>query len=365
MFQNLLQPLSPLAQGLIVAATAMVFSLVFGPVMRRVGTRLHVVDVPNQRSSHTQIVPRTGGVAIILAMICTMALMGKPTAPLLVAMGLGAMGSIVSFIDDFVSLSSLVRLLVHLGVAAVSIFMIQLHLRELALPFWTLPFPYWVGLAVAALFVTGFINFFNFMDGINGIAASQGIVGAATLAVLLAMGGAGNSVLVSAALVGGCLGFLPYNFPRATMFMGDMGSTTIGFSLAMLTLIGARHWPWVACLLPLGVFIYDATFTLFKRLLRGENVLKAHREHHYQLLIRSGWSHLRVTLLQVGLMLLCSAAALVYATRDDSLTRLFVLLGVLTMFAAYSVFVHRHFARRGNDKTPKETTQPVPSPESA
>jgi Fuc2NAc and GlcNAc transferase len=357
MFQNLLHNLPFVVQGLIVAAAAMVACLLLGTPVRRLGMRLNIMDVPNQRSSHTRTVPRTGGVAIVLAMIVTLALFGRPTAPLLVVLALGALASVISFIDDTISLSSVPRLFVHLGVAGVSVYMIDLQLTGLELPYVTIPFPAWVGLVVAALYVTAFVNFFNFMDGINGIAAAQGIVGGAALAILLAAFGASNSTIVAAALVGGCLGFVPYNFPRATMFMGDMGSTTIGFTLAMMTLLAARRYPWIACLLPLGVFIYDAMFTMFKRMLRGENILKAHREHHYQLLIRSGWSHVRVTSLQFGLMLLCGAAALVYAWTDSDLVRLSVLLTLLTVFVTYSVLVHRHFARHGKTESPP--TPPV------
>jgi len=347
MFQNFLHDVPFVVQCLIAAAAAMVIGVLLGAPMRRLGVRLNIMDVPNRRSSHTRTVPRTGGVAIVLAMLVAAVLFGKLSPALLVAVGLGAVAGVISFIDDTISLPSVPRLLVHLTVAGIGIYWIGLQPAGLELPYATIPFSPWFGVVFAAVVVTAFVNFFNFMDGINGIAISQGVVGGATLAILLAACGASNSAIVAAALVGGCLGFLPYNFPRAVMFMGDMGSTTIGLALAMMTLLGAKHWPWVACLMPLGVFIYDAIFTVVKRLLRRENILKAHREHHYQLLIRSGWSHVRVTSLQFGLMLLCGGAALVYAWADDHLARLIVLLVLLTVFVTYSVLVHRHFARHG------------------
>ncbi|MCL2700942.1 MAG: glycosyltransferase family 4 protein [Phycisphaerae bacterium] len=362
MFKFLLQDLSPITQGLIAMATSAIICLLLGIPMRRLGVRLRIMDVPNRRSSHSTPIPRMGGVAIVLAMIFTMALLGKPNPALLVAMAFGALVSIISFIDDAVSLSSVLRLLVHLGAACVSIYLIRLHVTGFALPFVTISLPSWVGFGVAVLFVAGFVNFFNFMDGINGSAAMQGIVGGATLSVLLALNGAGNSAMVAAALVGGCIGFLPYNFPRAVMFLGDMGATTIGFTLAMMTLIGTRKYPWIACVLPLGLFIYDAVFTICKRLLRGENVLNPHREFHFHLLIRCGWSHVRVTSLQVGLMLLCSAASLTYAWVDNSMVRLIVLLAVLAMLVTYSIFVHRYFARHEKKEEPHPAPTPVPEP---
>ena len=206
----------------------------------------------------------------------------------------------------------------------------------------------YVGAGVAILFTVGFVNFFNFMDGINGLAACQGIWGALALGVLLLWGGAENSPVVAAAMAGGCLGFLPHNFPRARMFMGDVGSTSIGFCLAMLTLVGGSRCPlpWTAFILPLGVFIYDAVFTVVKRAIRRENIFRAHREHHYQLLIRSGWSHVRVTFLQAALMTLFCAGAALYSWGGD-LLRLMVLATLAAVMAVYSVLVHRLFARHG------------------
>ena len=111
-----------------------------------------------------------------------------------------------------------------------------------------------------------------------------------------------------------------------------------------MTILGARHTdlPWICFILPLGVFIYDATFTVFKRLSRGQNVLKAHREHHYQLLIRCGWSHARVTGLQMILMTIFSAGAIIYAQGANAV-RLGVLAVLLSLMITYSIRVHRYF----------------------
>ena len=213
--------------------------------------------------------------------------------------------------------------------------------------------PHGLGLAIAVLFTVGFVNFFNFMDGINGIAAAQGIWGGLAISILLMWGRTNNSVLSAAALAGACLGFLPHNFPKARMFLGDVGSTDGRLRLAMFTLVGARHTklPWIAFILPLGPFIYDALFTLIKRVLNGENFLKAHRQHHYQMLVRCGWSHTAVTSVQMALMTVSGAAALVYAQGNDA-TRLVVLIGLLAVFVGYSVFVYRYSGDTSTSRGP-------------
>ncbi|NLF30740.1 MAG: glycosyltransferase family 4 protein [Planctomycetes bacterium] len=318
-----------------------------------VGRKLHIMDRPGSRSSHSTPTPRTGGMAILLGTLMGLSLHAQATMAFVAAAVVGAIITTISFLDDIITIPSLPRLAGHFVVAGLTLHMIHLHLPALGLPYARVPLPEIVGFAVGMVFVVGFVNFYNFMDGINGLAAAQGVWGGLTLAILLAWGQhgqeMGNSFLYGAAIAGGSLGFIPHNFPKARIFMGDIGSTTIGFVLAVLTLLGSRHAeingqpvPWVAFVMPLGVFLYDATFTLFKRIARRENFLKAHREHHYQLLVRCGWSHAKVTALQMGLMTLCSIGALLYAGGTDPI-RLAVLVMLACVFVSYSVLVHRYF----------------------
>jgi len=323
------------------------------------------MDRPGRRSSHTVPTPRTGGMAILIGTLVGLSLEAQPTMAFIVAAVIGGVITVISFLDDIITIPSLPRLAGHFLVAGLTLYLIGLEPPALGLPYAAVPLPTSVGFLVALLFVVGFVNFFNFMDGINGICAAQGIWGGLTLAILLAWGhsaadSAGNSFLYGAAIAGGCLGFFPHNFPKARVFMGDIGSTTIGFVLATLTLVGARHaslggepMPWVCFILPLGLFIYDATFTLFKRIARRENFLKAHREHHYQLLVRCGWSHAKVTGVQMMLMTVCSVAAFAYAAGNDAV-RLIVLVAVAAVLVTYSVLVHRYFRTHQQDQPATE-----------
>ncbi len=322
---------------------------------RAIGYHKQIMDHPGHRSSHSVAVPRTGGIAIILGMAVAVAIFGKFTFPFMLGLASVALIAFVSFLDDLVTISSALRLLVHLIVTGVTVRLMGLELTEIHLPYFSLYPGQWGGLCVSVLFVAGFVNFFNFMDGINGISVAQGLFGGATLAILLLAGGGNNSVVVAAALAGACIGFCPHNFPKAKMFMGDSGSTILGYTLAILTLIGAKRTsvPWIAFVLPLGVFIYDATFTLCKRIARRENFIKPHREHHYQLLIRCGWSHVRVTSLQAILMMLCAGGSLAYFFGGDGV-RLAVLCVLLAAAACYSVLVHRYFAGHRTDAPTQE-----------
>lgn len=318
----------------------------------RIAKRLKIMDVPGSRSSHEVPVPRIGGTGIIIGVIIASLVMCRGTMALAVAAGLGSVVAIISFLDDLFSLSSLLRLSIHLLGAGLLIYLVGLEIQVIGLPYLQFiePLPKIVGLVLATLFVVGFLNFFNFMDGINGISAAQGIIGGVTLSILFAMHAESNSVLIAAAIAGGCFGFLPHNFPKAKTFMGDVGSTMLGFALAMLTVVGATRTsiPWIAFLLPFSLYLYDGTFTLTKRIIRRENFLKAHREHHYQLLIRSGWSHAKVTGLYTIQFIACSVLAILYAYTENQPLRLGILLGLLGWLGVFSILVHRYFARNEN-----------------
>jgi UDP-N-acetylmuramyl pentapeptide phosphotransferase/UDP-N-acetylglucosamine-1-phosphate transferase len=349
-------------QVVAVTAAALV-SLAAAFPARGLGRRLAIMDHPRDYSSHTEAVPRTGGLAIWLGVLAGMVCTIRPCPTFLVAVGITLPILLISFVDDLLALPPLPRMFVHLVTAGAAVWLIGLPPLELGLPYVRVSIPPLVSLPLAVLLVAGFANFFNFMDGINGAAASQGILGGLTLSVLLLWSGAGVEALIAAAVAGGCLGFLPHNYPKARLFMGDVGSVGIGFALMMLAFAGARHTciPPIAFLLPVGVFTYDALFTLTKRAVSRKKVTQPHREHHYQLLIRCGWSHVRVTMLQLVLMLLWCAGALLYAWGDDAI-RLAVLVGLLSIMGVYSLLVHRYFRKHGPADTPEEVRPHPPGP---
>ena len=314
-----------------------------GFLARYLGHKLDILDLPGHRSSHTNPTPRSGGIAIVLALVLTGALLPIPAATALWLGGLCLALAVLGFLDDMFSLRASARFLVQAAVAVCAVAYLPLHVAGAGnASSWT----FWASGAFCTLFIMAFINFFNFMDGINGIAGFQGIIGGGAIAAFgLLSPGQGALAGVAVALAGVCLGFLPHNFPKAKMFMGDGGSTVLGFLLAVLALKGGEGslLTLLAFLMPLSVFIYDPIFTLIKRLGRGENLVQAHREHHYQLLVRSGWSHAQATLVQAALMLLCAGvgAAILLGGALPGLAALALLLAVAS---TYSVLVHRRHA---------------------
>jgi len=273
--------------------------------VRAIAPRLGLMDVPNSRSSHSRPTPRAGGVAfavtVPLLVLAASAWMGPPLLPgeaaLLVA---SLVVAAVGLADDRWHLPVGVRFAAYL-LAAGGLLLGVGELHELQWPGATAVALGWAGVPFTLLWVVGLTNGYNFMDGIDGIAATQAVVAGAAAALLAAGRGDAALAIYCGVVVGGALGFLLHNLPPAGIFMGDVGSAFLGFTFAGLAVLSneapGRPIPWSVWAILLAPFLFDTSLTLAVRVARGERWYEAHRKHLYQRLVRAGWSHGRVTLL--------------------------------------------------------------------
>jgi UDP-N-acetylmuramyl pentapeptide phosphotransferase/UDP-N-acetylglucosamine-1-phosphate transferase len=268
-----------------------------------------ILDHPNERSSHAVPTPRGGGLAVMAVLLPIWALiaLAAPGAESVALWPIGAALCLmaVGWGDDLADLPPLWRFLVQVAAVLVGLLTFFDHgpvFQGLLAP----------GLdrAATAFLWLWFVNLFNFMDGIDGIAGSEaaalglGIAGTAVLAGLSAA-----LPLYALAVAAAALGFLWWNWHPARIFMGDVGSVPLGYLLGWLLLELASRGAWAAALILPLYYLADATFTLLRRLLRGERIWRAHREHFYQRAVQAGRSHARV----VGAIILADAALVVLA----------------------------------------------------
>lgn len=277
-------------------------------LLRRYALASSLMDIPNARSSHSVPTPRGGGVAIVLSFLLGLPLFallqGSPWAPTIALVGAGFWVAVLGFLDDHGHVAARWRLLSHFGAAMWALVWIG-GLPPLQL-FGTTVDLGWVGHVLAAVYLVWVLNLYNFMDGIDGIAGVEAVtvcLGGALLYVLLDRAELGVVPLLLAAA---SAGFLIWNFPPAKIFMGDAGSGFLGLVLGILSLQAAwlapqLLWSW---LILLAVFVVDATWTLLRRLLRGDKVYEAHRSHAYQYASRRAGRHFPVTMAVLGLNLL-------------------------------------------------------------
>jgi UDP-N-acetylmuramyl pentapeptide phosphotransferase/UDP-N-acetylglucosamine-1-phosphate transferase len=295
------------------------------------------LDEPNARSLHERPIPRTGGIAILLGAAISLPFVATVLwLPLLIALCL----SVVSFVDDLRGMPTVARLAAHFVAAGV-------------LAWYALSPMHWAQLAVIVIALVWITNLYNFMDGSDGLAGGMATIGFGAYAAAAYL--AGNTALaaVCIALAAAAAGFLVHNFHPARIFLGDVGSIPLGFLAGALGIVGWRDdvWPLWFPLLVFGPFIGDATITLLKRLINGERVWQAHRDHYYQRIVRMGVGHRGTALIGYLAMLVCAAAALF--VRVESVPMQAAAFGAASAaLAAMAVWVDRRWARY--ERLPKQ-----------
>ncbi|UXC30027.1 MraY family glycosyltransferase [Aliarcobacter butzleri] len=281
----------------------LIFSFLLTYFIKNYMIKKSLVASVNERSSHTVPTPHGGGIAIAITWfigLFYLYFIGQIENNLFYALLFGAVISIVSFFDDIYELSPKLRLIIQAIVAIGGLYFLG-GFETLAFGIFDIQNSIFTNI-FAFFMIIWFINLYNFLDGINGYAGSE--------AVFLAVAGfilfGGNHFLVLAVAV---LGFLYWNWNKAKIFMGDVGSTLLGYNVAIFTIYYANQEPtnfWIWIIL-FGVYWFDATLTLIRRKLNKERLSQAHKKHAYQRLTQAGWSHYKVTNYSIGLNILLFA----------------------------------------------------------
>ncbi len=316
---------------------------------------LRIIDIPNERSSHSTITPRGGGIGIVVSFLMGVALLAFTNdLPLHERYFFGfffttLIVATIAFYDDYKGCPVRFKLAGFLiaTVAALSTGIViegtfipylgEINLGLLAYP-------------LTLLWIFGLTNSYNFMDGLDGMAASTSIVAAAFLALISFQHGSQFIYLAALTLAAGSLGFLIFNLPPAKIFMGDVGSTFLGLCFAIMAVIAARydhsHISLFVVPMLLLHFIFDTAFTFFRRLFVGEPVLQAHRSHLYQLLNRLGLSHGAVTSI-FTMMAFVQGLAAYWASNGTGSERWLIFLPLIALYFIGAIFLTRLARAKG------------------
>jgi UDP-N-acetylmuramyl pentapeptide phosphotransferase/UDP-N-acetylglucosamine-1-phosphate transferase len=297
------------------------------------------LDRPNARSLHDRLVPRSGGIAVLLGASAALALgAAELWLPLSIALGLAAF----SFLDDLLGTPTAARLLAHFTAAGgIAWYLLSpMHPAELA------------ALILAVVWIT---NLYNFMDGADGMAGGMALIGFGAYAAAAWVAGHGALAVAGIAVAAASGAFLLHNFHPAKLFLGDVGSIPLGFLAAALGLQGWRDdaWPLWFPVLVFGPFIGDATLTLVRRVARRERVWQAHRDHYYQRMVRMGLGHRGTAWLAYLAMLVCAGCAL-YGRLQPVGGQATVFAAASALLAGMAVWVDLRWSRfvRAAEKNP-------------
>ena len=346
------------------AVSELYFHILFGLALTIVATLItwgmlkfvRILDRPNHRSSHKSAIPKSGGISIVATFLIGMVaialfaesgsaqqkyMIGFVSSSILIA--------IISFLDDFSEKTAVFKLITHV-VAVVVVLYCGIVIDTLSMP-WADQLPLgWIGYVVSFFWILGLTNAYNFMDGIDGLVASTAVISALFFMIISYYAGSTFVYISCYTIIAGAVGFLIYNAPPAKIFMGDVGSAFLGFVFATLAIIAARydasHTSFLVMPMLLFHFIFDTLFTFFRRLLNKEKALQAHRSHLYQLLVRSGYTHLEVTLLLSCMAFLQGLGAL-WIVNIPGNERLFVFIPFLVIQLIYAKLTLKRAKKAG------------------
>ena len=275
---------------IISALVTMMLTLIL--MMNKIGT---IEDVPNERSLHSEPIPRIGGIAIIAGILSGWMLLYQYWAWWIVLPVFGLFA--LSLVDDVRNLSARSRLLGHFAAAIMVLAGAGVE---------------WLWLLPVLLFIVWMTNLYNFMDGSDGLAAGMALFGFSFYGIAGLINGNEPFAMMNFSVGAAALGFLYHNFHPARVFMGDAGSIPLGFLASAFGVWGWQlgYWPFWYPILVFSPFVIDATVTLLKRARRGENLAQAHRSHYYQHLVQMGLGHRNTAIAEYALMLLTGASAL-------------------------------------------------------
>ncbi len=342
---------------LITLLTALVMTGISAAYARRRG----LIDQPGRRSSHQQATPRGGGAGIVIAIVVGSVLLGAKgllpdywlsagLPPLLAVAVIGGWDDhnpVFAWLRIFVHCAAAFYLLIHIPSSLVSMagpWVDPGQCASLGMGFgmgfhWALA----VYFIAALTFVVWMTNIYNFMDGSNGMAGAQGVFVGLLLAALMWQAGDAQAAMIPLMITVACGGFLPWNLGNARVFMGDVGSTSLGFTFAAVILYGHSRclFDLPVALLVILVFAVDTGCTLVVRVFRGERWYNAHKQHVYQQLIMHGWPHGRVLLLYQTINVLLVTPGVVLAINYPALAWFIFLTTALILGMAWYLTIRR------------------------
>jgi glycosyltransferase WbpL len=313
----------------------------------RIAQRVGVMDVPNERSSHSRPVPRMGGVPMVAAVVLAfggwvyLAAGGANVQRgLLFTFLFAHVSFLLGFYDDMRKLSPLFRFLVQFVSALLILFFFAPLFPEVSL--WEWAFPWWTWVLPGTIWVVWMLNLYNFMDGIDGLAGGEAAVASSFFFLVFAYYGQPDWAVANLVVAAASMGFLVHNWPPARIFMGDAGSAFFGAFYGMQSVAAAMSTPvpFPVLVLPFANFILDTTFTVFRRLIRREKWYQAHRSHFYQRMTDLGMTHRKVT--SIELLTVCaSCAAAAVCIPAGPAVRIALVISVVSGIACGGLWIWR------------------------
>jgi len=333
-------------------ALALVLSLAATPAVKWFAVRIGAMDVPkDSRRVHKSPIPRLGGLAIFVGFVLSVLVFAEITLQIRGILIGAVIIVVIGVIDDIISIRAYIKLAAQIVAAVVAVLhgiLIEVFSNPLVFAEADLWFLGFLSIPITILWIVGITNSVNLIDGLDGLAVGVSTISSIVMLVIAVIVADAdladaNIAIIMAALAGACIGFLPYNFNPAKIFMGDTGALLLGYVLATVSIIGLfKFYAIVSFATPflvLAVPFFDTSFAFFRRLIQGKNPMAPDRGHFHHRLLDMGLSQKQAVALLYAVSGLLGLVAVVITTRSE--IRALILVAALVIAAAIVFFVFK------------------------
>ena len=332
------------------------FTFATTPLVRRFAFKIGAIDIPkDNRRMHKKPTPRIGGLAIIFGFTVATLCFAQPSRQLYGTLAGAAIIAVMGVIDDCKNLPAKLKFVIQIIAALVVVFAGDIKIDVFTNPnflsdnsYWVLP--EWLSVTLTVIWIVFITNAVNFIDGLDGLAAGVSAIMSISLVFISIRVGEYSIAILGIALMGSCFGFLPFNFNPAKIFMGDTGSTFLGFMLATLSIQGVfKSYAVISFAVPLlilGLPLFDALFAMIRRILRGQSPMTADRGHLHHRLVDMGFSQKQTVFILYAISGVLGITAVLLA-ESGVLRALLLVICVLILLLIGSMlgknsYVHQH-----------------------
>lgn len=340
---------------LYVIAFVLAFLIAFfvTPLAKRIAFKVGAIAKPRKRDMHTKPIPRMGGIAIfagfLITFLCVVWYLPIVNVKQVIGIFVGCgMIFLLGFFDDIYELPAKPKFIIQI-VAATVVALCGIRIDFITIPFLGDSEQYMTFLSIPAtvIWIVGITNAVNLIDGLDGLAAGVSSIASLCLMVLSIYAGYPPGALLTATLAGACMGFLPYNFNPASIFMGDTGSTFLGFTLGITSVMGLLKGYTIAtifvALLVLGLPIFDTAFAIIRRFLAGKPIMSPDRGHLHHRLVDHGYSQKQAVVTLYGISGILGLSAIAFFNRDLKFVLIvFIMMGCLLYFTVKTMAAHEN-----------------------
>ncbi len=326
-------------------------SLIFIPISKKIAKHIGAMDIPNERKIHEKPMPRLGGIAIYTSFLVGFMFFGNNSSQMLSVLIGSFLLMLMGIIDDINPVPARYQFLTHIIAACIVVFYGKIYLADVSFFGLDITFPLIVSYIVSILFIVSLISAINLVDGLDGMSAGIGIIYFITISIvayILERFG-GLEITLALIMIGSLLGFLVFNFPPASIFMGQCGSNFLGFMVAVTSLIGFKTTTFTSVIIPIVVLalpIFDTAFSIFRRLLKGQGITEPDKEHFHHQLLKMKFSPRTSVIIIYLINIAFAAVTIFYVLGDDKFAIvIYLLLIILLLFIVLKtdiLFEHNH-----------------------